>query len=202
MIKVHSSDLNRFRFISKSSTRTILHVKWHIKMTSIISPFRKLNTFSLRAWDKRKTEKVLFLLSYLVNTKCALQRLSKLKTTFDYFFSLQIDLPLIGAVATIVRNGRSTQHMKLKQIKLQLKGWNAFIQRILRHCHLLQLIEKTNIKTYSFIVDFGPQLCPLLVSQSAVGLLCTAALSWFFTFNYRFWPDVSDWVAVKDYFCV
>lgn len=54
----------------------------------------------------------------LISLTCALQSLSRLKTTFDYFFSLQIGLPLTGVVTTILANGRSIIDTKLKQIKL------------------------------------------------------------------------------------
>lgn len=139
--------------ILKRSWRNIFHER----NTKKISPFRKLNTFSLCTWKERKTEKML---SLLINLKHTVQKLCELETTLYYLFSLQVGLPLIGAVTTSA-NGRSRQNVKLKQIQLQwIQRWNACnmeLYGIVICRQKRQISIGQNIKTYSFIVGVDPQ---------------------------------------------
>lgn len=69
-------------------------------------------------------------------------------------------------------------------------------------------LKRQNIKTYSFIVDFGPPAVSTDGQQESrqAFIYCSfvpiSPLIVLSLVNYRFWRHVSDWVAVKDYFCV
>lgn len=86
--------------------------------------------------------------------------------------TLQVELPLTGAV-TAMPNRRNRQLNKLKQIK-HFMAFSFAAGKNNNNNNVDEIFEKINshdIKTYSFIVDFGPKTFSTVCQcQSASGL--------------------------------